>query len=325
MGLIAVAAALLATGSAASGDDAPASPRGPGVPAKGAGAVLHAWLSMAPAPETWTYWRAWLTRPVDGPAPRARGEYVQPVSSDDLIALSTDPLCRVEGLEPLTKYSVVVKSWAGSDNGLRMLLPPYTLAGTVTLDLKTNERGAGAVSLPWNDATPTSHWANTWVADPVPQILVQGNPFEVRDPQGRVVLHGICEGFDPTGRAETEVRDAVSGVDVVAQMVRGMRRPTERLTVGARGLPRRAAADLFVADASGTLVRVRGALANRGGSVRFVLDAKSSAPLPFGEPDVTRFGDRAFEVLVDGRTLAAGTLPVYPSAPQGTRSQYLAN
>jgi hypothetical protein len=308
----------LAAGGAASafGDDARRpSARRPAVKLKaGEDVVLPFW----DPPPMYKTWRGWMTRPADGPEPRARGTFSKVFQPDGWIFPNREDevwSCAVRGLRPHTLYSLHSKRWT-SDYGF--LAPSaWVDAGPVTIHFTTDGRGAGRVRFVWAVSDGSDFQ--------VPQIEVDGNPFEIREPSGRGVLHGLLGAFDPNGRINSSVHDVDSGVDVVARMSRIPAHAVERLVVDGRRLPGRAVVDLFIAGADGTPAFAATATTSRRGRGRIVVDAKGSAPLPFGEPDVSRYAGRAYELRVDGRAVAAGTLPAFGGSSESTYSSYLNN
>jgi hypothetical protein len=275
--------------------------------------VLGLFVGGLSLSETWRSRRTWLTRPANAPEPHAQGMCVQVYDAGAWFPYMEPTRCVVSGLRPSTHYLLAVRTWSGVYAGFQELRPPYVDGGRIYLPFKTDAEGSGGVDMSWTDSSDNG-------GNGVPQYQVAGNPFQILDPESRVVLQGVCLDFGPDGDVRGETRDATSGVDVRVRMRRSSRPVVERMTIDARHLPHHVAADVFIADATGTLVRVGSARTGGAGRARFAFDARRSRPLPFGEPDITRFFGRAFEVRLDGRAVASETLPVFADAPQGTRT-----
>lgn len=151
---------------------------------------------------------------------------------------------------------------------------------------------------------------------------IAGRRVEVRTRDSVLVLYGHVPGAETAHDAEPvheehAVHDEHSGADVHITVDLHPHEGHERLDIEMNHLPRdgvsksarRARADVFLADASGSLVPVDSVRVTRRGHARLRYTTRRGGNLPLDAATLRELAGRAFEVRVGGRTAVAGSLP----------------
>ena len=132
-----------------------------------------------------------------------------------------------------------------------------------------------------------------------------GRRVEVRDAAGGVLLAGTVpslSGSPATVVGRTRITDDSTGTRVKVEMKVKGRDGRQEFKVEVKNAPAGSTIELFIDDGAGTMV-----LAASGARIR--LDSRKGHAMPLGVASLSDLSGRAFEVRVDGTTVASGNLP----------------
>lgn len=233
---------------------------------------------------------------------RARQDLLRDAASPDADATGTVEVRSRTGRE---KFKVEADHLAPSasvevllEDGSGAMTPAGTAVadalGSAELELDT---GDGAV-LPAGAAT---------VAE------LAGRRVEVRDGAGALLLSGTVPSLDGAAAGNlsgtVKVEDPASGLRASARMkVRG-KSGRQEFRLDVKGASDGAAVELWIADASGTMVPAATLPSPQGGKSRLRLDSRKGDGMPLSAPGLADLSGRAFELRVDGVTVTSGNLP----------------